>query len=73
MNKVTEKDRLENLERKQKTGREEERMKEKEDIKVMYVSLCRADVITSISRLAVNADAKRQKASLTLTHQHTHF
>ena len=73
MNKVRDKDRLENLERKQRTGRGEERMKEKEDIKLMYVSLCRADVITSISRLAVNADAKRRKASLTLTRQRTHF
>lgn len=48
-------------------------MKEEEDIKLMYVSLCRADVITSISRIAVNVEAKRQEASLTLTNQHTHF
>ncbi len=47
-------------------------MKEEEDIKLTYVSLCGVDVITSISRSAVNVEAKRQKASLTLTNQRTH-
>ena len=46
---------------------------EKEDIKLMYVSLCGVDVITSISRLAVSVAAKRQEASLKPTNQHTHF
>lgn len=51
-------------------------MKVKEDIKWMYVSLCGVDVITSISRLAVNVEAKRQKASLTqagLAEVYTHI
>lgn len=39
-------------------------MKEKEDIKLMYVSPCGVDVITSVSRLEANA-------SLTLTNQHS--
>lgn len=48
-------------------------MKEEEDIKLIYASLCGVGVITSISRLAVNIEAKMQETSLTLTNQHTHF
>lgn len=48
-------------------------MREEKGIKLMYVSLCGVDVITSISRLPVNVEAKRQKASLTLTNRRTHF
>lgn len=49
-----------------------ERIKAKEDIKLMYVSLCGVDVITSISRLAANVAAGRQEPSLRLTVR-THF
>lgn len=37
-----------------------ERIKAEEDIKVMYVSLCGVDVITSISRMAANVAAITQ-------------
>ncbi len=71
MNKVRDEDWVE-IQIESKT-QEEGRMKEKGDIKLMYVSLRAVDVITSISRLAVNVEAKRQKASLTLTNRRTHF